>query len=154
MPGVDTITAMIEDIALFRENLEEGIYCESAILENEKIILDMNVDQLNISGINSLGVSINSYAPYTPVTIEIKRKKGQPYDRVTLRDTGAFHKGFIIKADREGFSITSTDGKTEELETRYGEEIFGLTDDNMGKLLSKIKEYIIKERDKLITTNG
>ena len=70
----------------FNELLQSGRLIQSIILENEYVITDMNSeDQLYEQGINRLGVNIMDYAPYSPLTIEIKKEKGQPYNRVTLR---------------------------------------------------------------------
>lgn len=52
-------------------------------------------EQLFEQGINRLGVDIMDYAPYSPLTIAIKEEKGQPTNRVTLRDTGDFEASFF-----------------------------------------------------------
>ena len=63
----------------FNELLQSGRLIQSIILENEYVITDMNSeDQLYEQGINRLGVNIMDYAPYSPLTIEIKKEKGQP----------------------------------------------------------------------------
>ena len=104
---------------------------EQVVRENEAIILDMNAeDQLFQKGITRKGVEIASFAPYAPLTIEIKKMKGQPTSRVTLRDEGDFHRTFYIEYHADGFQIKASDWKTEDLMLRYGEEILGLTDDN------------------------
>ena len=60
----------------FNELLQSGRLIQSIILENEYVITDMNSeDQLYEQGINRLGVNIMDYAPYSPLTIEIKRRK-------------------------------------------------------------------------------
>ena len=65
----------------FNELLQSGRLIQSIILENEYVITDMNSeDQLYEQGINRLGVNIMDYAPYSPLTIEIKKEKGQPYN--------------------------------------------------------------------------
>ena len=91
------------------------------------------------------------YMPYTPYTIEVKTIKGQPTDRVTLRDTGEFHESFYIEASDTQFVIKAHDWKTEKLIRTYGREILGLTRENLNELihsyiypelLSKAKETI------------
>ena len=104
---------------------------EEVVRENDNIILNMNAEnQLFQKGITRKGREIASYAPYAPLTIEIKKLKGQPTARVTLRDEGDFHKSFYIEYQSDGFQIKASDWKTEDLMLRYGEEILGLTDDN------------------------
>ena len=66
--------------------------------------------------------------PYAPQTIKIKKFKGQPTDRVTLKDTGNFYAGIFTDKRADGFIIDSKDSKANELQEKYGEEIFGLAD--------------------------
>lgn len=127
MPGLDAILSLISTIENVGEKLTDGTYMRKALENSEDQVVEANVNQLNELGINSLGVSISTYAPYTPFTVAMKKQKGQPYDRVTLRDTGAFHGSFTIVFDPDSFYLTSTDPKTEELIEKYGPEIFGLT---------------------------
>lgn len=136
----------------FNELLQSGRLIQSIILENEYVITDMNSeDQLYEQGINRLGVNIMDYAPYSPLTIEIKKEKGQPYNRVTLRDEGDFEQSFYVEADRQQFTIKAADWKTEDLIQRYGRQILGLTEENKiiliweymyPELKAKTKEYI------------
>lgn len=136
----------------FNELLQSGRLIQSIILENEYIITDMNSeDQLYEQGINRLGVNIMDYAPYSPLTIEIKKEKGQPYNRVTLRDEGDFEHSFYVEADTQQFTIKAADWKTEDLIQRYGRQILGLTEENKiiliweyiyPELKAKTKEYI------------
>ena len=136
----------------FNELLQSGRLIQSIILENEYVITDMNSeDQLYEQGINRLGVNIMDYAPYSPLTIEIKKEKGQPYNRVTLRDEGDFEQSFYVEADTQQFTIKAADWKTEDLIQRYGRRILGLTEENKiiliwvyiyPELKAKTKEYI------------
>lgn len=100
-----------------------------AAMEHYDVIIDMNVeDQLFKRGIDSTGNQLPSYAP---ITIHIKQAKGQPTDRMTLRDEGDFHSRFRIERTADGLRILSEDYKTEMLVRNYGEEIFGLTEENL-----------------------
>lgn len=123
----------LDDLISRLKNFEDEIIkvIEEVVRENDNIILDMNAeDQLFQKGITRKGVEIASFAPYAPLTIEIKKLKGQPTSRVTLRDEGDFHRSFYIEYQADGFQIKASDWKTEDLMFRYGEEILGLTDDN------------------------
>lgn len=127
-------------VIAFNNGLKSGEFIQNIILENEPFIVDMNAqDQLFEQGINRLGVSIMDYEPYKPGTVEAKIAEGKPYDRVTLRDEGDFESSFYIEADREKFKIKASDWKAEDLEKKYGQQIFGLTDENKGVLIT---EYI------------
>ena len=125
---------IIEDLIERVQNFEENIYTyiRAEITDIEPFICDMNAqNQLYELGINSDNKKIADYAPYTSTTIAIKRLKGQPTNRVTLRDTGDFHASFFLDIDDYKFYIDSTDDKVNKLALKYGENIFGLTDDNI-----------------------
>lgn len=104
---------------------------EEVVREYDYIILDMNAeDQLFGKGITRDGIEIAEYLPYAPLTVEIKKLKGQPTTRVTLRDEGDFHSSFFIDYQEGGFQIKADDWKTDKLMYDYGDEILGLTDEN------------------------
>lgn len=119
-------------VMMFNDGLTSGEFIKDIVEENEAFIVELNSEeQLFEKGITSTGVSIADYAPYSEVTVEIKRQKGQPVNRVTLRDEGDFHASFAIKADNEQFEIVANDWKVKDLTLYYGDEILGLTDDNI-----------------------
>lgn len=129
-----TLRNLYYRLRAFRDSLPEVL--EDAIYDSEPAIVSAIAnDQLYRRGINGRGVKIMSYAPYSPVTVAIKKRKGQPTTRVTLRDTGDFHKGVHVVVDNEGFYVTSQDRKTEELVAKYGPEIFRLTDRNFTRIV-------------------
>ena len=140
MPGLNSILGLLSAVETVERNLNDGLYVRKALEENQNRIVDLNIEQLYEYGMNSLGIRIDTYQPYSPYTIQVKQQKGQPYDRVTLRDTGDFHKSFEVTFEPRGFYITATDYKTQELVDRYGVEIFGLTEENREKL---VVEYVI-----------
>ena len=96
----------------------------------------MIADQM-FSGYDGRGKKIEP--EYTPFTVSIKRQKGQPTDRVTLRDTGDFHSSLRVEFDEGGFYVTSDDSKAAELLEKYGTNIFRLSNQNLTIL---IREYI------------
>lgn len=134
----------------FKDNLP--MYLEDIIRDKEDIIVSAIADdQLYRRGINGRGEKIMSYMPYTAKTIQNKKRKGQPTTRVTLRDTGAFHKSMFVVFDSEGFYITASDEKTEELIKKYGEEIFRLTDKNFTRIVrSHIRKELVKRLKRAI----
>lgn len=108
-------------------------------------------DQLYRRGVNGRDVKIMSYQPYAMRTILAKKRKGQPTTRVTLRDTGVFHKSMYLVADDEGFYVTSDDRKAVWLTKRYGEAIFRLTDKNFTRILrSHIRKELVRRLKRAI----
>lgn len=133
MNVIENLKSRAEDL---NERLSNGMLIKSIIKENEAYIVDMNSEvQLYEQGVNRLGVKISDYAPYSPVTIAIKKMKGQPTDRVTLRDEGDFHASFFIDADDTRFEIKANDEKTEFLIRKYGRQILGLTNEHIAELI-------------------
>lgn len=134
----------------FKDNLP--MYLEDIVRDKEDVIVSAIADdQLYRRGINGRGEKIMSYMPYTAKTIQNKKRKGQPTTRVTLRDTGAFHKSMFVVFDSEGFYITASDEKTEELVKKYGEEIFRLTNKNFTRIVrSHIRKELVKRLKRAI----
>ena len=148
---------MIEQIRQFRHNVErwQASLPEvvlGSVKDNEAAILDLNIeDQLFQKGIDSDGQAITP--GYTPLTISIKRQKGQPTDRVTLRDAGDFHRSFQISYGNDAFGITASDPKSAKLEKKYGPDIFGLTDDSLQEAIDLTKPNIHQRSEKIIFHN-
>lgn len=137
---MDRIDNLRNKVSQFNDDLTSGRLVKQIISNNEAYIVDMNAEeQLYEQGINRLGVKISDYKPYAALTIEIKRIKGQPTNRVTLRDEGNFHSSFYVDAGDNQFEIKAADEKTSDLIRKYGRQILGLTDDNIKEL---IWEYI------------
>ena len=125
----------------FRDSLPELL--EDIIRSKEDVIVAAIAnDQLYRRGITGTGEKIMSYAPYSPRTIKAKLKKGQPTTRVTLRDSGDFHRAMHLVFDTDGFYITSEDKKTPFLVSKYGPAIFELTRENLNRI---VRAHIRKE---------
>lgn len=119
---------------------------------SDVIIAMVTENQLYGLGENGKRVPIASYAPYAPRTIKKKIRKGQPFDRVTLRDTGKFYESFIVVPGAKGFSIQAKDFKAKYLIPKYGDTIMRLSDDNLKRLLHEyIRPELVKRlKEKLI----
>lgn len=134
----------------FKENLPALL--EDIVRDKEDVIVSAIADnQLYGRGITGSGQKIMDYAPYAPRTMRAKKKKGQPTTRVTLRDTGEFHRSMFLVVDSEGFYITSDDSKTKFLTDKYGDKIFRLTDKNLTRIIrSHIRKEFIKRLKRAI----
>lgn len=136
----------------FRDLIPE--FLEDALYEVEPQIVKAIQNQLYQRGIDGWGRKIMDYQPYTPVTIMIKKRKGQPTTRVTLKNTGAFYEDMHIVYTSDGFYVTSADKKTEELKTKYGPGIFRLTDENFTRLVRvHIRRQLQREARKALRGN-
>lgn len=116
---------------------------EQTVRKNEDLVTEMVSEiQLYEEGERGDGVFIADFAPYRPLTIELKRSKGQPTNRVTLRDEGDFHRSFFIQFKGDGFEVRARDWKEAKLKREYGEEILKLSSKNMGDL---IRSYVVPD---------
>lgn len=137
------INGLIDKFKKVGEELDTGGIAKKIVRDNDNILIDMNAqDQLYAKGVNRLGVRIDEYQPYRPLTIQVKIEKRQPYDRVTLKDTGEFYDSFYVETAEDRFYIKASDEKTNWLIKKYGAEIFGLTNDSLAEF---INDYVKDE---------
>lgn len=127
------------------------------IISNDEIlkaqIIDLNTQsQLFEKGIDSLGRTLESIGGnYSPYTVNIKLSRGQPTDRITLNDTGAFYESFEVKTPIGAAYIEITanpykDGKN--IIEEWGGAILGLTTESKIYLANELK---IRMVDKIKT---
>lgn len=136
------ISGLIDKFKKVGDELDTGEIAKKIVRDNDNILIDMNAqDQLYAKGVNRLGVRIDEYQPYRPLTIKVKIEKRQPYDRVTLKDTGEFYDSFYVETAEDRFYIKASDEKTNWLIKKYGAEIFGLTNDSLAEFIN----YYVKD---------
>lgn len=139
-----TIAALLRKVEAFDP---ESIAIQS-IEETKEAIADLNAEQL-YAGKRKDGSDITP--EYSERTKEIKREKGQPTDRVTLRDTGAFYMGLRVDVQGEDVKVYSTDEKSDDLFKKYAtktKNIFGLNPQYKGEYIREVlkKRFISKAR--------
>lgn len=125
-----------------------------SLLANEKLVLDLNREhQLFDLGENYDGSPVRP--AYKPYTVFLKKQKGQPYDRVTLRDTGDFYKSFKLQRRGDELWIVATDWKTVKLIAKYGHKILGVNEDGMDFLKrSVVAPALLKALKKAVYGNA
>lgn len=140
-----TVEQKIKQLQL-AQNSQSVIVLDS-IKQNEAEVIDLNIEQLE-NGKDGLGQNITPN--YSPVTIEIKRLKGQATNHVTLRDEGDFREGFFVVYGQDYFGLGSDDSKTEKLERKYGKDIFGLDSQSLQEVIDYAKDDIFEQFRKII----
>jgi hypothetical protein len=114
--------------------------------KNSRLVLWYNtVAQLYNQGVDVFG---KKFAGYSRYTIAIKKAKGQPYNRVTLKDTGELHRSArLILGDKDASIRMQREDQgedvAEKLRYHFG-QFEGLTDESKKKLLKQLKPEIIK----------
>lgn len=140
---MDKLNNLIDKLKSFEKELFEVI--EKAIKDNEDFIIALNYeDQLYDKGIDRDGKKLTP--PYAESTVKRKKRKNQPTGRVTLRDENVFHQSFYIYYGTDNFQIMTTDPIEPILTYRYGEELLGLTDENLQYVTEKFVAPAILEK--------
>lgn len=121
---------------------------EDGILQTEKEFIEKQTEQL-FEGFMADGSSIEP--PYAASTVKRKKKKGQPYDRVTFKDTGAYYEKMGITLDNDIIRIGSEVPYEKHITDRSGTGIYGLTEENRKEYVWKSLFPKIKARIESIT---
>ena len=103
------------------------------------LVISLNHDQLFRKGVDSKGVTLGVYAPFT---IEIKKSKGQPTNHITLKDTGDLYNTWTVKMVKGDIVIDANfikDGEDIIEKNRLSEFVTGLTEESLQILIDEIK---------------
>lgn len=102
---------------------------DEVINQNETLAVDYNKDQLE-AGFDSNNNRLRTYASPIYAAVKNNMNPRPGFDNPDLLYTGDFYEGF--KSDKQGnkLVIDSDDSKTDELTAKYGNEIFGLNEQN------------------------
>lgn len=111
------------------EQLQQNIasFADESFVETKDDYAQLNTEQMNEGELND-GTAISP--GYTSRTIQIKKRKGQPYDRVTLKDTGAFYSGYTVQPQGDELNLDSSVSYATDLTKKYSDKIWGLNDKN------------------------
>ena len=110
--------------------------------ETQEFLIFVLQEQLFQSGEDGLG---NTLGDYTPFTVSVKRSKGQPTDRITLKDTGDFYKSYFITSFKGGFIIDANAKKKDtDLFERYGDDVLLPTAESLELIAEYYEERLIE----------
>lgn len=110
------------------ESLNIEQVARESINETKEVIADLNAEQM-FRGLRADGSEITP--SYSELTVQIKKMKGQVFDHVTLRDTGAFQQAMFVRVSGLQVITGSSDLKSPKLERKYSKakgSIFGLSE--------------------------
>lgn len=119
-------------------------------LDNSQIqhdIISLNTEkQLYEQGVFADGKPTGEYAIstiYGTSRFEGKIQKGQPYDHITFKDTGAMYASETVTLTNDGFVLSMDTVKNGvDLEEREG-KIVGLTDESLAEVRDWVKPIFI-----------
>lgn len=119
---LDSLRKNIGDLEAFNWGDELEVIVEA----NTDSILKLQEDQMYEGKDRDGGdISLDGRG-YSRRTFEIKEAKGQPTDRVTLKDTGAFYASLEATVDNGVLDISGNTEYALELIERTGDNVFGL----------------------------
>lgn len=112
-------------------------------LQNKIIVEYIQQDQLFERGVDETGQVIGTYSATTEMLTNGRKKEGDPYN---LFDTGEFYKSMVILLGKDFFEVDADPIKeNDNLFTKFGEGIIGLTEESKEKLRVELLERYDKE---------
>ncbi len=127
--------------------LDPDAMMEISMAAGSEVYVKQQREQM-YDGINSEGLAIEP--EYKPFTVQMKESKGQPSTRVTLKDTGSFYEEMYADPRGDKMYIDSKDSKSNELQEKYGDEIFGIQGEYREPFTLSVQEVMITNvREKL-----
>jgi hypothetical protein len=135
------ITTVINKLKAVRASIPQIVL--DLVRENEQFVINLQQGQLG-EGFDSKGQQIKP--SYAQSTIARKKKKGQPFNRVTLKDKGDYYKSFDIIYNESGgtFVLKATNFVRQYLVKRYGEDIEGLTPESIELVSKEIQDRLLE----------
>lgn len=106
------------------------------------MILDMiRDDQLKAEGVDANDEVIGFYS-WTTSRLNPKKRFNTPY---TLDDTGSFYKSMFVQVLVDRLIIDANSGTFTEMQEQewWRDDILGLTDENLQKLIEEVKQSYI-----------
>jgi len=130
-------------------NAQELLIDVLKLEEVQALIVDLNTfDQLFEEGVDSEGRKLSDIRqPYAFSTAQRKRSQGLPIDRVTLFETGKFYQSFFVNIKENGdieINATTEFSANYDIRDSYGEEILGLTEESISKIVDFITPLFIE----------
>lgn len=108
------------------------------LMSQSQLIEELNRDQLR-QGKRSDGTSLPDYSQNSVNYF------GKPEGAIKLFDTGDFYESLDISYFDDRMVFDDTDEKTHMLVEKYGQMIFGLSEENKLKVIDIIKPLLAKE---------
>lgn len=139
-----TILDLLEAVEVFDAE-SEFLY---GIMLNERNAVDLNHSQLQVGEYANNESIMPDYASLDYADEKQRMNPLPPYATPDLKLSGGFYQGFFLDLgalDNGYFELNSRDHKTDELTAKYGDEIFGLNDDNTEILMTDVMDYFAQQ---------
>jgi hypothetical protein len=132
---------LLSDQIAWQQNIDARI--------RQEILFMIREDQLMQKRIDANGNHLGFYSWMTEAMSKGRKKEGDPYN---LYDTGEFHNKMFVVVLRDSLAVDSegADKENVNLFKEYGDNIVGLTDENMGKLIELLRPKYIAWAKKML----
>ena len=147
---MDKLRQIINTLYKLPQAIEDGFFIA---LQTQTLLLEeRNRDHLFVGERDD---QTQITPPYRPYTKKVKAQNGQPFDRVTLRDTGSFYRSIRYKVEDKTLRAYSLDPKYKPLDGKYSTsqgKILGISKDTKNELLRfspLLKFTLLESRKKL-----
>ena len=136
-------TSILDDLKKTVAELQKAVNSsiQESIEQNKQVIKELQTQEQLYQGKNSKGIDIKP--AYAESTIKIKRKKGQPTNRVTLFDKGDFYNSLEIIAGKNDAIIRTVISYSVFLVNKYA-DILGLDEESWTEFINKYTIPTIK----------
>jgi len=131
-----TLLDIIERAKLINRNSIDTMTMQCFDENKEEIVALNTDDQMYNKGIDAKGHKIEPM--YRPSTIAKKKRLNLPFDHVTLYQTGKLHDHTHIDVRKTKIRFINDDPKYFKLTEKYGENLLGLTPENLDFVAKKI----------------
>lgn len=146
---MEKLVKLIEKVGNINvETMMEDAFKSTPVMTEVK---RLNIEQM-MEGVDAKGNQMRTYKSkypdvYTRYTIKKKQEKGQPYTKVTLKDTGKFHSGLKVKSFPGHASVI---GETDKPDGDMMDNIdvnkaLGVTDENRVELVQVLRPVLTKD---------
>jgi hypothetical protein len=134
--GKTKIEEQLKRIRLLSEN--KAWFDTFTTATKNEILNWIKIDQLTDEGVDKFGNIIGVYSYSTQLITDGRKRAGEPYD---LNDTGDFYRSMFVSVFLDSIIIDANAQKgNDNLFTKYGNAIIGLTDESFEKLKVKVLE--------------
>lgn len=141
--GSGLLDQQFERIEAIKRQLDDQAL--KIIAELQDKIVELNTKDQLFKGLDAKGQKLSP--KYSRVRYARAKNSANPLPGLGTPDlklTGKFYSDFFVTAKNGEFELFSSDDKADGLEAKYGEDIFGLSLDNEGKINKQITEELFK----------
>lgn len=121
----------INDLYINAKAIDLADIFSDVIAKNEEHLIQLNQNQLYKDSSDSEGNQLQQYNSIEYALEKSKMNAGVGFGNTDLYYTGAFYRGWSLLITNTGFLFDSSDSKTSDLISKYGQNIFGIRKDNL-----------------------